>query len=818
MLLTDLRYAVRTLRKSPVFTTAAVLTMTLAIGANTAIFSVVNAILIQPLPFASPNRLMQVAEKNDKLQLPSFGASVLNYLSWKEQQHSFEDLAAIGYVSLALTGHGDPEQFQGNTISPSLISVLGSQPVIGRNFREGEDRPGAEPVAIISEALWKRRFGGDPGVISAHIVLNGISRAVVGVAPRALSFLTNSEIWIPLTINPGQEVRLNHVITVVGRLRSGVTQRQAQTEMDVIASRVGAQYPEVKDWGIKLIDFQSSIVSDNLRTTLLELLAAVAFVLLIACANVANLLLSRAASRQKEIAVRTALGASRARVLRQLLAESLLLSTFGGLAGLLAALWSVKLMNGSLPQGLLPVTQVPVDDTVLIFAFAATLVTGLLFGFAPAWHATRTDINTVLKQASRGAGGGPRLLVRNGLVAGEFALATVLLIGAGLLVQSLSRLQRAQIGFHPEGLLTFQIAPPLARYPGQARQWSLYRQVLNDLSTLPGVRSAALSSGLPMGAGAQTHSPFVPSGRSVLPAGEAAAVDWRTVSPGFFHTMGIPFIRGRDFTEQDSPGAPEVIILSRRAAKIYWGDEDPIGKSLHRPTAGVNYTVVGLVGDVRNVALNQESPTLYFASTARVWPSMDVAVRAAGKSDATLSAVRRKVHDVDPELPLSNVRTMDDWVSSSAAQPRLNTALLSVFSGVALLIAAIGIYGVLAYSVNQRSREIGLRIALGARQSVVLRWIVGQGLLVAATGITAGLAGGFALSRLLTTLLFGIQPRDPLTFFVVAVLLFTVAFAACLIPGCRASRIDPIVALRNEKRVESLSPLHRIHAPPMHPP
>jgi len=455
-------------------------------------------------------------------------------------------------------------------------------------------------------------------------------------------------------------------------------------------------------------------------------------------------------------------------------------------------------MNSSLPQGLLPITQVPVDDTVLIFAFAVTLVTGLLFGFAPAWHATRTDINTVLKQASRGAGGGPRLLVRNSLVAGEFALATVLLIGAGLLVQSLARLQRVQIGFHPEGLLTFQIAPPLTKYPGQARQWSLYRQVLHDLSSLPGVRCAALSSGLPMGAGAQTHSPFVPSGRSVLPAGEAAAVDWRTVSPGFFHTMGIPFIRGRDFTEQDSPGAPEVIILSRRAAKTYWGDEDPIGKSLHRPNAGVNYTVVGLVGEVRNVALNQESPTLYFASTARAWSSMDVAVRTEGKPDATLSAVRRKVHDVDPELPLSNVRTMDDWVSSSAAQPRLNTALLSVFSGVAVLIAAIGIYGVLAYSVNQRSREIGLRIALGAPQSVVLRWIVGHGMLAAATGIAAGLAGGFALSRLLATLLFGIQPRDPLTFFGVAVLLFTVAFAACLIPGRRASRIDPIVALRNE--------------------
>ena len=798
MLLSDLRYAFRSLCKTPVFTTAAVLTITLTIGANTAIFTVVNAVLIQPLPFPSPHSLMQVAEKNDKLQLPSFGASVLNYLSWKEQQRSFQDLAAIGYISLALTGRGEPEQLQGSTISPSLMPVLGIQPVIGRNFREGEDRPGAEPAAIISEALWKRRFAADRAVTGAHIVLNGVSHTVAGVAPAALAFLTNSDIWVPLTINPGQEIRLNHVITVVGRLRPGVTQRHAQTEMDVIASRVGKQYPEVKDWGITLIDFQSWIVSDNLRTTLLVLLSAVGFVLLIACANVANLLLSRAASRQKEIAVRTALGASRGRILRQLLAESLLLSISGGMAGLLAALWSVKLINGSLPPGLLPVTEISIDPTVLLFVCAVTLATGLLFGFAPAWHATRTDINTLLKQTSRSAGGGPRPLVRNGLVAGEFALATVLLIGAGLLVQSLARLQNVQIGFHPEGLLTFQIAPPPAKYPGQARQWSLYRQVLNELTTVPGVRGAALSSGLPMGAGAQNHSPFVPSGPSVLPAGEAAAVDWRTVSPGFFHTLEIPFIRGRDFTEQDRPGAPEVIILSRRAAKIYWGDGNPIGKSLHRPNTSVNYTVVGVVGDVRNAALNQESPTLYFPSTARVWPSMDVAVRADGKPEATLSAVRRKVHDIDPELPLSNVRTMDYWISTSSAQPRLNAALLGAFAGVALLIAAIGIYGVLAYSVNQRSREIGLRIALGAQQSRVLSWIVGQGMGVAATGIAAGLAGGLALSRLLATLLFGVQPRDPLTFSLVAVLLFTVAFAACLVPGFRASRVDPIVALRDE--------------------
>ena len=799
MLLSDLRYAVRTLRKSSVFTAAAVLTITLTIGGNTAIFSVVNAVLIRPLPFPSPDRLMQVAEKNDKLQLSSFGASVLNYLSWKEQQRVFEDLAAIGYASLALTGRGDPEQFQGNTISPSLMRVLGIQPVAGRNFREGEDSPGSEPVAIISEALWKRRFAADPAVIGAHIVLNGVSRAIVGVAPPALPFLTSGDIWIPLTINPGKEIRLNHVITVVGRLRPGVTQRQAQAEMNVVASRVGKQYPEVKDWGIHVIDFQSWIVPDNLRTALLVLLTAVGFVLLIACSNVANLLLSRAVSRQKEIAVRTALGASRARILGQLLAESLLLSIAGGAAGLLAALWTVKLMNGALPQGLLPVTQVAVDRSVLLFALAITVVSGLLFGFAPAWHATRADLNTVLKQASRGAVGGPHLLVRNGLVAGEIALATILLVGAGLLVQSLAHLQRVQIGFQSDGLLTFQIAPSPAKYPDQPRRWSLYRRLLHELSTLPGVRGAALSSGLPMGAGAQTHSPFVPSGRSLLPAGEAAAVDWRSVSPGFFRTMGIPLISGRDFTEQDSPGAPEVIILSRRAAKIYWGDEDPIGKSLHRPTTSVNYTVVGVVGDVRNVALNQESPTLYFTSTARVLAfSMDVAVRTEGKPEDTLSAVRRKVHDLDPELPLSNVRSMEDWVSLNAAQPRLNAALLGIFAGVALLIAAIGIYGVLAYSVNQRTREIGLRLALGAQQSGVLRWIVGKGMLLAAAGVAAGLAAAYPLSRLLATLLFGVQPSDPLTFSAVALLLLTVAFAACLLPARRASRVDPIITLREE--------------------
>ena len=798
MLLGDVRYSLRTLRNSPIFTLTAALTVALAIGANTAIFSVVNAVLIRPLPFAEPDRLMQVAEKNDKLNLASFGASVLNYLSWKDQNRSFQDLAAVGAGSYALTGRGEPEQFPGAAISPSLMPVLGIQPVLGRGFREGEDRPGSQRVAIISDALWKRRFGGDRSLIGAHVILNGLDHTVVGIAPPALPFLTTGDIWTPLIIDPGRERRLNHVITVVGRLRPGVTQREAQTEMDVVSNRVAAQYPEIRDWGIRLIDFQSWIVPDNLRIALLVLLAAVGFVLLIACANVANLLLSRASSRQKEIAVRTALGASRGRILRQLLTESLLLSLTGGAAGLLGALWTVELMNRSLPQGLLPVSEVSVDSAVLLFALAVTLATGLLFGFAPAWHAAKIDLNTVLKQGGRSSVGGQHGLVRNGLVAGELALATVLLIGASLLMQSLLRLQKVPLGFQPDGLLTFQLAPRATKYPGNVKQWAIYREVLQSLNALPGVRGAAVSSGIPMGGGNYTRTPMSPNGKSVLPAGTSLAIDWRIVSPGYFGIMGIPLVGGRDFSEQDGPNAPAVMIVSRSTARKFWGAEDPIGKSLHRIGDPSNFTVVGVVGDVHHTALNQEYPSMYFSATTRVWPLMDIVVRTEGKPETALSAVRRKIHDIDPELPISNVRTMDEWISNNAAQPRLNAALLGVFACVALLIAAIGVYGVLAYSVNQRTREIGLRMALGAQQSGVVRWIVGQGMLVASAGIAAGLIGAFALSRALAALLFGIQARDPLTFTAVAALLSVVALAACLVPARRAAHVDPIVALRDE--------------------
>jgi putative ABC transport system permease protein len=444
MLLSDLRYGIRTLRRAPVFTGAAVMTMALTIGANTAIFSVVNAVMLRPLPFAEPGRLMRVAEKNEKLNLPFFGASVLNYLSWKEQTRSLE-LAALGFASFTLIGRGDPEQFQGATITPSLMPVLGIEPVRGRGFREGEDRPGGARVAMISEGLWKRRFGGDAAAIGTHVNLSGVDYTIVGIAPPALNFMTGAEICVPLLLDPGREIRLNHVINVVGRLKPGVGIQQAQTEMDAVAGRLAAQYPELKDWGVRLQDFYHWFVQDNLRTALIVLLGAVGLVLLIACANVANLQLARASARQKEIAVRTALGAGRGRMLGQLLTESLLLACAGGAAGLLAAVWTVHLLNRALPPGLLPVPDVAVDSTVLLFALGITLATGLLFGFAPAWSAARTDLNTVLKQGGRSALSGQRPWVRHGLVAGELALCTVLLIGAGLLVQSLYQLQTAHV-------------------------------------------------------------------------------------------------------------------------------------------------------------------------------------------------------------------------------------------------------------------------------------------------------------------------------------------------------------------------------------
>ena len=802
----DIRYAGRIMLRTPIFAVAVVLTVALAIAANTSIFSFVNAELLHPLPFRHPNRILQISEKNDKLNLPSFGSSVLNFLSWREQQHSFQEIAAVGFNTYTLTGTGDPEQLSGNLISPSLTRVLGLSPVAGRAFTNEEEKPGSTPVAMISEGLWRRRFGAEQSLIGRIITFNGQPTTIVGIAPAALSLISAAEVYTPLTIDPAKELRLNHVLLVFGRLKDGISLQQAQAEMDSISSHVDQVYPEMRDWSVRLLSMEDTFVNPDLKTGLLVLLFAVAFVLLIACANIANLLLSRATAREQEIAVRIAAGASRPRLIRQLLIESVTLASVGGVIGFAGAFWAVSVINRALPPNTLAVTQVHPDTTVLLFAIAATVVTGLLFGLAPAWRMTRLDINEVLKQTSRGSSGGLRSRLRNGLAAAELALATVLLIGAGLLIKTLGNLEHAPLGFDSRALITFQIALPTAKYPLTAQAPQFFHTLLDSIQATVGVRDAAVSSGIPFGAGSYTTSPVIAQG-SVLPPGTAAAIDWRMVSGSYFKTMAVPLLHGRTFTGADGPLSPPVAIVSQDTAKIIWGNADPIGRSFYRAADPKTvFTVVGIVGDVRNTTLNQQSPALYYPLAWRIGTSasrvnvvaMDVVVRTKGSPEAIVPSLRQKVRELDPALPLANVRTMQEWISNSAAQPRLNARLLTLFAAMALLIAAIGIYAVLAYSVTQRTREIGLRIALGAHPSDVVRLIVNEGMKVALIGICTGLLGALAVGRAISSLVYGVAVHDPSTFTAAAVMLTVIAFAACFLPARRATKVDPMVALRYE--------------------
>jgi putative ABC transport system permease protein len=802
MLPHDVRHALRMLRKAPGFTAAAVLTIALGIAANTAVFSVVNAAMIRALPFADPSRLMQVAERNEKLNLPFFSVSSLNYLSWKEQTRTFEDLGAFGFANYTLTGRGDPEEVSGNSISPSLVPLLGLRPLAGRTFRTDEDKPGNALVAMIGESLWQRRFGRDPAVVGRPLTVNGVAYTLVGVMGPELKLLTGGgELFVPMVIDPTRDNRLSHVINVIGRLRPGVTMTIAQAEMDAISRRVVEQYPDVRDWTIRIRSFDDYLVQDEVRTALKVLLGAVTLVLLIVCANVANLLLARAVGRKKEFAIRGALGASRVRLGRQLVTEGLALSLAGGALGLLLAVWAVRLLN-VLPENQQPVAGIRIDTAVLLFTLAASVVTGVLFGVAPAWHGTRTDLNEALKHGARSSRSHLRPLLRNGQAGLQLALATVLVVGAGLLTQSLLRLQHVPVGFDAASVVTFRLTLPATKYPNHAKSWAFYKQMLESIARLPGVRGAAISSALPFGSGAYTRTPMSTPSRSVLPAGTQLPIDWRVVSPGFFRTLGIPLVLGRDFTEADSPQSTPVMVVSRGMARKYWGEDDPIGKIVHlvnaRGRTVADYTVVGVVGDVRNISLNEELPTVYYSSSWRLWPSMEVAVRVQGVAGAILPMIRKEVHALDPDLPLAAVQTLEQTMSASASQPRFNAVLLLLFAGLALVVAGIGTYGVLAYSVSQRTHEIGMRVALGAERSTVVRLIVREGMIVGISGIAAGLLGAVALSRVVKSMLFGIDAQDPLTFVAAALALLAVALVACAAPAWRAARVDPIVALRAE--------------------
>jgi len=797
MLRHDLRYTVRLLRRAPLFTLSVVLTLALGIGATTTIFSVVDAVILRPLPFAESTRLVWVAERNDRLNLPRFSASAANYLSWKARTHAFDEMGAMGFGSYNLGGDGrDAEQVSGGPITPSVLPVLGLQPILGRAFRPGDDVQGAARVAMISDGLWRRRFARDPAAIGRHITINTLDVEIVGVAPAGLALVSPGDLWVPF--NAAADTRhLNHTVLVIARRRPGVTFEQAQADMDAVSRSLGTELPEIKDWGIRLVTFTDWIIGNQLMTSLWVLFGAVGCVLLIACANVANLLLSRAIGRERELALRTAIGATRGRLVTQLLVESLVLASIGGALGLALTVGGVRLLNVLLPPGLLPVPAVPIDVAVLAFAAAVSMLTGLLFGLAPAWSMTGLDLHAALKQASRSSTGGRRW-VRAGLATAELALATMLLVAAGLFGRSLLELQRQPVGFTPDHLLTFQVSPPVSRYALDAGAPVFYRTLIESLRALPGVTGAAVSSGLPFGNGNYTTTPMVAVGPAAVSADTPSPIDWRIVSPDFFQVMNVPLLAGRLFTETDRGEAGNVTIVSQATARRFWGDADPMGRVIRRLADQRESTVIGVVGDVRNAALGQESPAVYYPAAAHAWPRMDLVVRTTGEPTAMVGAVRQAVRQIDPDIPVSSVRTEAEYVSANAAQPRLNAVLLGLFSAVALVIAAIGVYGILAYSVNQRTREIGLRMALGASRAGVLGLVVREGMTVGLAGIGLGLAGALALGRTIASLVFGVRVYDPATLAAVTVMLAAVALAACAVPAARASRVDPQVALKGE--------------------
>ncbi|MGH9939568.1 MAG: ABC transporter permease [Blastocatellia bacterium] len=796
-LMQDLRYGARMLMKKPGFTLIAVITLALGIGANSAIFSVVNAALLRPLPFAEPDRLARIWETNLKRDLPFFSVSAPNYVSWKEQSRTFERLAAWKFRGVNLTGRGEPERLEGAAVSGSLFSLLGVKPGLGRDFLPEEDQPHGRRAVIIGYGLWERRFGRDPNLIGQGLILDGVSHIVVGIAPSGFDFPGGAEMWAPLAADLARENRGNKELAVIGRLKPGVTLQQARTELTTIAQRLEQQFPDTNsDWGVRLETLFDSIITNETRTALLILLGAVGFLLLIACANVANLTLARATGRASEMAIRAALGASRWRISRQLLTESLLLALAGGGAGVLLALWGVDLLRAASPQNTPRLDEIGVDGWVLGFTLTVSLLTGVLFGLAPALQAAKVDLQESLKEGGRtSATGGVRNLLRRGLVVVELALSLVLLVGAALMIRSLWNLQRTPLGFDPESVLTAQVRLPEGKY-GPEQGVSFYQQVRERVAGLPGVRAASWSSGIPFTSGNTSNG--IIAENSTLAPGELLQSEWRVVSPDYFRTLGIPLLQGRDFTERDNLNAPISVIISQALAGRLWPNQNPLGRRLRfGPRLWV--TVAGVVGNVRNVSLSIEPrPMLYLCAYSLPLPVMTLAARAEADPRGVIAAIRAKVKEVDPDMPLANLQTTEEILDRASAQPRFNTWLLGAFAAIALGLGAVGIYGVIAYSVAQRAHEIGVRMALGARGADVLKLILKQGMTLTLIGVAIGLVVSFALTRRMKTLLYGVSATDPATFTVIVLLLTFVALLACWIPARRATKVDPMIALRSE--------------------
>jgi putative ABC transport system permease protein len=794
------------LLKQPGFTLIAVIALALGIGANTAIFSVVNAVLLKPLPFADPGRLIVVYESNLQRGITRNSVSYPNFVDWREQNHVFERMCSYRTSDFVLTGDGEPARLSAGVVSADLFSLLGVAPVLGRSFRTEEDKPGdTGRVVILSHRMWQRRFNADPNVVDRSLVLGGKNYTVVGVMPEGFHFPVASEpvdLWSTVSIDSGMfEQRGAHYMHVIARPKPDVALEQASAEMDGIAANLERQYPDENTRrGVTLVPALESLVGE-VRPALLILLGAVGCVLLIACANVANLLLARATTRHKEMAIRSALGASRWRVVRQLLTESVLLAIAGGALGLLVAMWGtdvlVSLTRNDLPRA----AQIGLDGRVLAFTLLVSIITGIVFGLAPALHSSKTDLTESLKEGGRGSTEGARRnRVRAVLVVGEVAIAIILLAGAGLLIQSLRRLQQVDPGFNPHNVLSFSIGLPEVKYK-PAQQVEFYRQLTARIESLPGVRSASSVMPLPLG-GDRMRVTFETEGRPI-PKGELPATEIRTIGLSYFKTIGIPLIRGRDFNERDDKKAPPVIIVNEAFAKQFFPGEDVIGKHI-KPGISADddepglREIIGVVGNVKHLSLSAEADPEAYEPHAQLTFDMAMLVKTDSDPRSIVNAVQAEVRAMDKDLPAYDIRTMDEYLAASVAQPRFNTLLLALFAGIALLLTAVGLYGVMSYSVNQRTHEIGIRMALGANRSDVLKLVVGQGMALTVIGVAVGLTGAFFLTQLLKTLLFGVSATDPVTFAAIALLLTGVALAACFVPARRATKVDPMIALRYE--------------------
>ena len=799
----DLRHGARILLASPAFTLAAVGALAIGIGANTAIFAVVNTLLIQPLPYKDPDRLAIVWEHNLPRDRRNNVVSPGNYLHWREMNSVFSEMSIVSMTfRTAYTGDGEPEELTQQIVNATLFPMLGVNAALGRVFTPDEDRPNANRFVLLSDRLWRRRFSADPSVVNRSIRLDGDLFTIVGVMPAGFSILDkNVDIWVPTGFSAEARTPRGRWTMVIARLKDGVTFKQAQDDMTGVASRLSAMFPNFDTgWTARIVPLKEQLTGD-VRPALLVLLGAVGFVLLIACANVANLLLARATTRHRELAVRAALGADRGRLIRQLFSESLVLSVIGGIFGVALAWWALSFLRTVVATNL-PIQRlefVGINGWVLLFACAAALGSGLLFGVIPAFTAAGISLTDALREGGRTGTASRGRLVRQGLVIVEMALALVLLVGAGLLARSFLSLMRVNPGFDPSTTITMKVTLPSANYQNDNQIIGFFDRLFERIDAMPGVQSTGGISFLPLnGLGAATS--FSIEGQEKPRAGEEPVSEVKVVTHDFFRAMGIPLLRGRLFDGRDTAPNTRRVIVSDTLVKKYFGERDPIGQRivLSWNNQGPD-EIIGVVGDVRSVSLETEPRGASYLPPARfAYPFMSVAVRTSTGGLSIVSSVVNAVHELDPNVPVSQIRPMSEVIAVSTTERRLTMALLMAFSVVALVLASVGIYGVISYSVTQRTQEIGIRMALGAQRRDVLQMVVGDAMILAVIGIGLGAAGAFVLTRLMTKLLFNVEPQDPMTFTSVAVLLVAVAALASYIPGRRATRVDPVVALRQE--------------------